>query len=200
MKRLLLLAVLLLTGSLFVFAQEGKAEEGKPEGEGKKTEEVAEVWKWANFAILAVALGYIVAKTIPPAFKQRGADIQKGIAEARKIKEDADKRAAEVEAKIKSLAADIEKLRVESKAEMQAEGDRIRKDTAAQIARLEAQAQQEIDAAGKTAQRELKAYAAQLALDLAEQRLRARLDGNTESGLVNGFVQDLGRLGSGSKN
>ena len=127
MKRLLLLAVLLLTGSLFVFAQEGKAEEVKPEGEGKKTEEVAEVWKWANFAILAVALGYIVAKTIPPAFKQRGADIQKGIAEARKIKEDADKRAAEVEAKIKSLAADIEKLRVESKAEMQAEGDRIRK-------------------------------------------------------------------------
>ncbi|MEQ1886641.1 MAG: ATP synthase F0 subunit B [Bryobacteraceae bacterium] len=201
MKRLLLIAILLLTGSVFVFAQEGegKAAEGK-EGEGKKTEEVAEVWKWANFAILAVALGYIVMKTIPPAFKARGAEIQKGIAEARVIKEDADKRAAEVEAKIKTLAADIEKLRVESKAEMQAEGDRISKETAAQIARIEAQAQQDIDAAGKTAQRELKSYAAKLALELAEQRLQGRLDGNTEAGLVSGFVQDLGRLGSGSKN
>ena len=143
---------------------------------------------------------YLIAKTFPPLFKSRNEEIQKGIAEAQKIRQDAEQRAAAVEAKTRSLSADIDRLRAESKAEMQAEGDRIRKDTAAQIARLEAQAQQEIDAAGKTAQRELKAYAAQLALDLAEQRVRARLDGTAESGLVNGFVQDLGRLGSGSKN
>jgi F-type H+-transporting ATPase subunit b len=199
MKRFLLVAILLLTGSLSVFAQEGKEAEGaKPEGSEKS--EPSEIWKWANFAILAVALGYVVTKTIPPAFKARTAEIQKGIAEARTIKEEADKRAAAVEAKIKSLGADIEKLRTESKAEMQAEGSRIQQETAAQIARLEAQAALEIEVAGKAAQRDLKAYAAKLALELAEQRVRTRLDGAAEAGLVNGFVQDLGRLDSGSKN
>jgi F-type H+-transporting ATPase subunit b len=197
MKRVLLIAMLLLSGSIFLFAQEGA---GEREGAKSEGEEVAEVWKWANFAILAIALGYLVVKTIPPAFKARGEDIRKGISEARKIKEDADKRAAEVEAKIKTLATDIENLRTQSRSEMRAEGDRISKETAAQVARLEAQAQQEIEAAGKTAQRELKAYAAKLALDLAEQRIRGRLDSGTDAGLVNGLVQDLSRLGSGSKN
>ena len=193
MKRFLVVAVILFASSTFVFAQEGKSE---AEGQKSEKSEPAEIWKWANFAILAVALGYLVVKTIPPAFKARSLEIQKGIAEARAIKDDADKRAAQVEVKIKSLGADIEKLRTESKVEMQQEGERIRQETAAQIARLELQAQMEVETAGKTAQRELKAYAAKLALELAEQRVRGRLDGASDAGLVNGFVQDLGQMGS----
>ena len=49
----------------------------------------------------------------------------------------------------------------------------------------------EIETAGKIAQRELKIYAAKLALDLAEQRIRGRLDPATEAGLIDDFVQDL---------
>ena len=198
-KRLLLLAALLLAGSAFVLAQETKAGEGA-KSESSEKADPNELWRWVNFAILAAGLGYLVAKTLPPIFRARTSEIQKGIAEARVIKADADKRAAQVEAKIKTLGADIEKYRAESKLEMQQEGDRIRTETAAQIARLEAQARQEIESAGKMAQRELKTYAAKLALELAEQRVRARLDGATEAGLVNGFTQDLGRLGPGSSN
>ena len=198
-KRLLLLAALLLAGSAFVLAQETKAGEGA-KSESSEKADPNELWRWVNFAILAAGLGYLVAKTLPPIFRARTSEIQKGIAEARVIKADADKRAAQVEAKIKTLGADIEKYRAESKLEMQQEGDRIRTETAAQIARLEAQARQEIESAGKMAQRELKTYAAKLALELAEQRVRARLDGATQAGLVNGFTQDLGRLGPGSSN
>jgi F0F1-type ATP synthase membrane subunit b/b' len=38
----------------------------------------------------------------------------------------------------------------------------------------------------------LHAYAAKLALDLAEQRIRTRLDASTEAGLVEDFTKDLG--------
>ena len=38
---------------------------------------------------------------------------------------------------------------------------------------------------------ELRKYTAQLALDLAEQRLRSRLTADTQDGLVDGFLQDL---------
>ena len=83
---------------------------------------------------------------------------------------------------------DIERFRVEAKAEMQQEGERIRQETAAQIARLEIQAQQDIEMTGKLARRELKSYAAKLSLDLAEQRVRERLDPAAEAGLVDAFI------------
>jgi len=182
MKRLLLVGTLLLTATAFLAAQDKK-----------ETNEPAIGWKWANFVILAVGLGYLVSKTLPPIFRSRTAEIQKGIAEAQAIKQDADQRAAAVESKTKALGADIERFRTESKTEMQQEGERIRQETAAQIARLEQKTAQEIEAAGTTARRELKAYAAKLALDLAEQRVRTRLDAGTEQALVDGFIQDLER-------
>jgi F-type H+-transporting ATPase subunit b len=182
MRRVSSIAALLLAGATWLSAQEGG---GMPEP--------AAGWKWANFVLLVVGLGYLIAKTLPPLFKSRTEEIQKGIAEARAIKQDADKRAAEVDARTAALGADIERFRVEAKAEMQQEGERIRQETAAQIARLEHQAQQEIEMSGKIARRELKSYAAKLSLDLAEQRVRERLDAKAEQGLVDAFIQDLER-------
>jgi F0F1-type ATP synthase membrane subunit b/b' len=98
-----------------------------------------------------------------------------------------------VDARVRSLGADMEKLRAESKAEMQQEGERLRQETARQIARLETQSAQEIESAGKLARRELKEYAAKLAMELAEQRIRANANAATESGLVDAFIADLGR-------
>jgi F-type H+-transporting ATPase subunit b len=182
MKRFSWVATGLLAAIVSVNAQEGGA-----------ANEPAAGWKWANFAILVAGLGYLIAKTLPPLFKSRTAEIQQGIAEAQKIKQEAEQRAAAVEAKTRTLGADIERFRAESKFEMQHEAERIREETAAQITRLEQKAEQDIEATGKTVRRELKSYAAKLALDLAEQRVRARLDANTEQSLVDGFIHNLER-------
>jgi F0F1-type ATP synthase membrane subunit b/b' len=90
-----------------------------------------------------------------------------------------------------ALGSDIEEFRARARIEMEQEGERIRQATASQIRKLEQQAELEIEAAGKTARRELRAYAADLALDLAEQRIRARLDPGAEATLVDNFVADL---------
>ncbi len=148
-------------------------------------------WKWANFAILAVGVGYAVAKFLPPLFRSRTAEIQKGISEAQQIKRDAEKRAADVDARLKSLGAEIEKFRTQARSEMEQEAARIREETARQIAKMRQQAQAEIETAGKVVSRELQAYAARLSLDLAEQRIRARLNPTAEKALVDGFVADL---------
>jgi len=182
MRRLSSVVALGIAGATWLSAQEGGA-----------MPEPAAGWRWANFVLLVLGLGYLLAKMLPPLFKSRTDEIQKGIAEARAIKQDADKRAAEIEARTATLGADIERFRVEAKAEMQQEGERIRQETAAQIARLEIQAQQEIEISGKIARRELKSYAAKLSLDLAEQRVRERLTPQTEQELVDAFIQDLER-------
>jgi F-type H+-transporting ATPase subunit b len=147
--------------------------------------------KWVNFAILGIALGYLLSKTLPPFFKSRTSEIQQGILEAQAIKKDAEKRAAEMEARMASLGAEIENFRKQSAAEMEQEAARVREDTRRQIARLEQQAQAEIETAGKVARRELQAHAAKLALDLAEQRVRQRLDRTADAGLVDDFVKEL---------
>lgn len=184
MRRLLLITLIALGCAFGLAAQEaGKKEQAEP----------SMALRWANFAILALGLGYGIAKVFPPMFRARNEEIQKGISEAQALKQDADKRAAAADTRVRMLGSEIEKFRAESKIEMQQEGERIRQETARQIARMEAQAQQEIESAGKLARRELKSYAAKLALDLAEQRVRTRLDANTENALVNGFLQDLQR-------
>ena len=82
-------------------------------------------WKWANFALLAIGLGYLVRKNLPPVFQSRTEEIQKGIVEAQAMKRDAEKRAAEMQAKLESLGADIEKFRTQARAEMEQESARI---------------------------------------------------------------------------
>jgi F-type H+-transporting ATPase subunit b len=158
---------------------------------GEPVQSSDDIWRWANFGILAVALGYGMAKLLPPLFTSRTQDIQKGIAESQQMKLDAERRAAEMDARLSALGADIEKFRTQSAAEMQQEGERISRETAAQIKKIEQQATVEIESVGKSTRRQLKEYAAELAMGLAEERLRARIDGATESALVDDFVRDL---------
>jgi F-type H+-transporting ATPase subunit b len=167
------------------------AEEGDKPEDGK-----LEIWKIANFALLAIGLGYMIYKNLPPFFRTRTATIQQGIAEAQQIKRDAEKRAAETDAKVAALGQEIEKFRTESREEMQRESERIRQETARQIARLQQQAQLDIESAAKNARRELRNYAAGLSVELAEQRIRGRLDATSESAILDWFVADLKREGS----
>jgi F-type H+-transporting ATPase subunit b len=185
-KRLALILLLATAGSCVALAQETTETR-------KESAEPSAGWKWANFLILAAGLGYLIGKHAPGMFRARTAEIQKDIAEAQVVKKDAETRAAAVDARVRALGAEMERFRAQSKIEMQQEAERIRQETARQIARREVLAAQELESAGKAARRELKEYAAKLALDLAEQRIRARVDAATESALVDSFVADLGR-------
>jgi len=148
-------------------------------------------WKWVNFGLLALGLGYLMGKALPPFFKSRTSDIQKDILEAQATKRDAEARAAAIEQRVSALGADIAAFKSQSQSEMEQEAARIRQETTHLIEKVKKQAALEIESAGKAAQRDLKSYAAQLSLDLAEQRIRARLDAKTENGLVDDFVSGL---------
>ena len=109
---------------------------------------------------------------------------------------DAEGRAAEIDARVNALGVEVEKIRSQSSEEMQRESERIRRDTADAIAKIEQQAKVEVESLGIAAQRELKEYAANLALNLAEERLRARMNSAAEGALIDNFLDDLSREGS----
>ncbi len=165
-----------------------KSEHSEGEGEGN-----LEIWKWANFAILAGLLGWMIAKNAPAFFRTRTEEIQKGIAEASRMKDEADARAARMEMKMASLKSEIDNLRNEAKAEMAKEAARIAQETEQQLARFQAHGEQEITALAAHAEKDLKAQAAALAVELAEQRIRGRMSGDAQNSLFDGFLRQLDR-------
>ena len=160
--------------------------QGKEGGDG-----ALEFWKWANFLVLAGGLGYLMRKTIPPLYAERSRAIAKNLAESEKIRQDAEARAAEVERRLAGLEAEIAALRAGAHRESQAETERLAAHTAAEIVKIQAQGERDIADAGKAARTELKRYAAGLAIDLAERKIRARMPPAIEDGLVRIFVRDL---------
>jgi F-type H+-transporting ATPase subunit b len=150
-----------------------------------------ELWKWANFLILAGGLGYLAAKNAGPFFATRSSQIRKDMIEAQEAKREADARAGEVDRRLAALESDIAALRADSEREAQAETERLARHAAAEIAKIQANAEQEIVSAGKAARTELKRYSAELAINLAEQRLRGRMTPELQQALVRGFVRDL---------
>ena len=161
-------------------------------------EGLSPIWAWANFAILAGALGYLAVKKGGPWLAARSLAIRKGIAEAQEIRADAEARAAAVDRTLANVEAEIEALRGHAREEQAAEAERIRQQTASDLLRIQEHATSEIDAAGKGARLELKRYAAQLAVDLAEQKIRRQMTPALQSVLVENFVTDLDRPATGT--
>lgn len=197
MKRVFLTLALAATLS---FAQEPKRqhEVGVPDQttareveDGRVNETNELLWKWVNFAILAGGLGYIAVKYGGPFFRNRTEEIRRGIEAAAVAQAEAEALAARIEDKIKHLGVEIDELRRNSHEEMQAEAERIRKETSAELSKIQARAEQEIASAAKLAMHDLKAYSAQVALNLAEQQIRNRMNPQTQETLVQQFVHEL---------
>lgn len=156
-------------------------------------------WKWANFAILAIGLGYLLGKALPPLFRKQSDEIHAALAEAAKIKHEAGLYAANVEARLSNIQREIASLRESAHSEMTAESGRIRRETERHLERIREQSVQEITLMTRGAKAELQKYAAELAIGLAGDRIRSRMNPETQENLVNGFLSDLGRRG-GSQN
>jgi F-type H+-transporting ATPase subunit b len=176
--------LLFICASLALAAEEGK--EPEPEMMG---------WKWANFAILAAGLGYLCVKQVGPFYAARSAEIRKGIEEARKLRAEADARAAAMDSKLAALTAEVEKMRQAAKEEAAQEDSRISQETERELAKIAANADHDIASALKSAQIELKRYSAQLAIDLAGRKVRERMTPADQDTLVGNFVAELGRKG-----
>jgi F-type H+-transporting ATPase subunit b len=132
----LLVGVLLWSAQTFAL---NAAEEG---GKSAEAEPSQLLWKFANFAILAGLLGYMIYKKAPAFFRSRTEAIRKDIEEADRLRRDAEERASAIERRIENLQAEIESLRDAARAEMTAENQRLRQETEAGFEKMRRQAEQ----------------------------------------------------------
>lgn len=142
-----------------------------------------------NFALIAGLVVWAWRGNAPQAFRERTASIQKGMEEARRSTEEASRRLSEVESRLSRLDGEISSIRKTAEEEAAKEEERIRSAAEQDKQKLVEAARQEIEAISRQARRDLKAHAAELAVSLAEQRIR--VDEAADHAIVGNFVRQL---------
>ena len=152
-------------------------------------------FNWLNFAVLAGAILFALARFLPKTFRARTEGIQKHIVDARTATESANARLSAVEARLSKLDDEIASIRAESERETAEEEARTKQQIAEESDRILKSAEQEIAAASAQAQRSLRAYAAGVAVDRAASRLQ--ISDEDDRALIQSFAS---KLGEGSRN
>ena len=147
-----------------------------------------------NFAIIVVVVFWAARKFVPGMLRNRSAAIQQALEEARAASQEANRRLADIENRLRQLDVEIGQMQATAEKEANAEELRIEKAAAEDIRKVVAAAEQEIAAAAKQARRELTSHTAGLAIALARKQID--IHPNTDQVLVRTFASKLTSPGS----
>jgi F-type H+-transporting ATPase subunit b len=144
---------------------------------------------WLNFAIIVVIVFWAARKFVPTMFRNRSASIQRSLEEARAASQDANRRLADIENRLRQLDVEIGQMQATAEREGNAEEVRIQKAAEEDIRKVVLAAEQEITAAAKQARRDLTTHTAGLAIALARKQIN--VDSSTDQVLVRTFASKL---------
>jgi F-type H+-transporting ATPase subunit b len=156
---------------------------------GMNADQAATAFTVANFAVLALLVGWFLLKTLPKTFRSRNTAIQKHLVDARTATEEASVRLNSVEARLSKLDEQIAAMRAQSEKDAIADEHRIKSSVEEEKQKILAAAEQEIAAATAHAQRQIQQYAADLAIDQAARKLVVTAE--TDRLLVQSFARRL---------
>jgi F-type H+-transporting ATPase subunit b len=162
---------------------------------GLNTEQAATAFTVANFAVLAILVGWFLVKTLPKTFRGRTTTIQKHLVDARTATEEANARLNSVEERLSKLDDQIAAMRAEAEKASILDEQRIKASVEEDKQKILATAEQDIIAATALAQRQIQQYAAELAIDQAARKLVVTAE--TDRLLVQSFARRL--MGDDSK-
>ena len=142
-----------------------------------------------NFALIAFLVYWFARKSVPAVLRNRSQSIQQALEEARAASQEANRRLAEIEARLRKLDVEIGTMQAAAEKEAEAEEGRIQKAAEEDMRKVVAAAEAEIAAAAKQARRELTAHTADLAIALARKQIN--VDASTDQALVRNFAGQL---------
>ena len=156
---------------------------------GMSPEHASIMFQVANFAVLALAILWVLAKALPKMFRNRNTAIQKNLVDARTATEEANTRLNSVEERLSKLDGQIAAMQTQAEKDSAADEQRIKASVEEEKHKILAAAEQEITAATALAQRKIQQYAAELAIEQAARKLVVSAE--TDRLLVQGFARQL---------
>ena len=154
-------------------------------------------WRVINLLIFVIFLAYLFVKKlrIGHVFDNRAAAIVKELEEARREKQEAQAKLAEVEARLSRLDQEVAEIRAEAEREGARESARISEAAAADAEKIRQTAQREIEGAMKSARTELRAFVAEQSVQLAENIIRREIRPDDNTRMLNKYIDELSEVG-----
>jgi F-type H+-transporting ATPase subunit b len=153
-------------------------------------------WKIINFALLAGILVYFAKKPLAQFLRGRTEAIRKSLDEATAAREAAEKALREVEEKLKLREKEIADIVAAARGSGLAEKDALMREAERMSERLMEQTRANIDFELKRAKDAIRQEAVELAIELAEQKLREKMTPEEQKRLIEESIAKLEARGS----
>lgn len=182
--------VILAAAAAPLAARQHEAAAGKAEAQHGQTL-LQSVAKVVNFAILGGVLAYFLRAPISTYLASRATQIRQDLVTAAETRATATAQLAQIERKLQALPAELEALKAQGAEDVKAEQARIAQAAATERQRLIAQTRREIETRLRLARRQLTEHAAQLAVTIAEDRIRRTITPEDQLRLVDRYAAQL---------
>jgi ATP synthase F0 subunit b len=155
-----------------------------------------DLWRVINLLIFVLILVWIFRSKvrIGQVFDRRAASIVKDLEQARREKEEAQQKLAELESRLSRLDQEVADIRAEAERESQREAERIREAAATDAEKIRQTAQREIEGAMKAARTELRAFVAEQSVAMAEGLIRREMRPEDNARMFSKYIEDLGEV------
>jgi len=152
------------------------------------------LYRLFNFAIVVAILVYFLAKPIKRALSGRREEIEKTLAEAKRIKEEAEAKFAEYDLKLARATEEIAEISDSIRREGEREKINIIESAKQMAIKIEQDAENAAELEVAKARTELQREAVQLAVGIAEELLKKNFTKDDDARLIDEYMQKVGEL------
>lgn len=149
------------------------------------------LWKTFNFAVLIGLLVYFAGKPLKEIIQNYSASIKSSLEESERRAKEAEERLREIEEKWRRLDEEVERIKHQALENAEKERERILREAEAEAEKIKKNAMEEMEAIYEKALRELRKYAAELAVEIAKERIKARMNPGIQKKLLDKYIKEL---------
>ena len=153
-----------------------------------------EIFRWANFIILAVVLYVVLAKILPRVLQDHRQKTQQAIDEAKAGRAEAQRLLQENRDKTANLQQELTQLQQRATQEREEMARRMEAEAQQLAVRIVAQARSEVERATERARLSLREEAATLTVQIAEDILRRELRDEDQQAIIRRYIARIGEL------
>ncbi|MGB0619297.1 MAG: hypothetical protein ACPGVZ_07475 [Myxococcota bacterium] len=146
------------------------------------------IYQGINLLIIIGLIGYFGRGPISEFFKSRRDGIQTDLSEASELLTAAEERNSELQRRLVDLTSEVEEIREGASRRAEEEAERILAEARATADRIRSDAQAAVDQELRRAQAELRDEAAELALEIATQKLTDTVSDSDRERLMDEFI------------
>jgi F-type H+-transporting ATPase subunit b len=150
------------------------------------------IWQLANLILFLGVLLYFVARPMAAMFRQRQLDVEKRLAEAKALREEAAKLGEQVKERMSRLDSEIAEIRARGHAEGESEQAALVERADREVERVRKEAEEEIGRRLAAAKQELRKTAADLTAGVARELLTSQITDDDRRRLLDESVARLG--------